>query len=212
MFGRRGLLRKTKNHLNGIFEGKYENEKFWNNFGKNYYEKYEKNKKEWVKEQEILLVDHLKEYEFDSVLEFGCGYGRLTKVLCENFSIKTYNAFDLVPEQIENAKKYCKDLDVQFKVSSINDFKSTEKFDLVVGPEILLHIEPNDIEFVIKKMSSFANKFFMATASPYNPDAIIHRGTHTFYHNYKKIYDIVGLPQPKIIPVNDINEIQFISL
>ena len=38
MFGRRGLLRKTKNHLNGIFEGKYENEKFWNNFGKNYYE------------------------------------------------------------------------------------------------------------------------------------------------------------------------------
>ncbi len=52
----------------------------------------------------------------------------------------------------------------------------------------------------------------MATASPYNPDAIIHRDTHTFYHNYTKIYDMIGLPKPKIIPVNHINEIQFISL
>ena len=33
-----------------------------------------------------------------------------------------------------------------------------------------------------------------------------------FKNNYKEIYDIIGLPQPKIIPVNDINEIQFISL
>ncbi|MBT5201609.1 MAG: hypothetical protein HOK63_03000, partial [Thaumarchaeota archaeon] len=53
-----GLLRKMKNYSQ-ILNKKYENEEFWKKFGVEYYDKY-KNKKEWVKKQEILLVEHLK--------------------------------------------------------------------------------------------------------------------------------------------------------
>jgi len=204
-----GLLRKAKNYSQ-VFGKKYENEDFWKKFGVEYYDKY-KNKKEWVKKQEILLIEHLKTLEFDSVLEFGCGFGRTAKILSENFPIQKFNAFDLSSHQIENAKKYCEGLNIKFMTSSLKDFDTNEKFDLVFGPEILMHIEPKDIEFVIKKMMSFANKYFIATIFPYKSQKI-HQGTHTFYHDYEKIYEKIGLPQPTIIPVDRINEIHIIDM
>lgn len=210
IFGGRRILRKTKN-LFQVVGKKYQNEQFWKEFGKQYYDKY-KNKKSWVIKQEELLLAELKKLEFNSVLEFGCGFGRLTKLLTDNFEIKNYTAFDISEKQIENAKKYCGDIGIQFQVSSIKDFSTDKKFDLVVGPEILLHIEPKNIEFVIKKMSGFATKYFIQTGSPYSPDQKIHRATHTFYHDYKTIYQKIGLPKPFIIPVNEINEIHIITL
>jgi trans-aconitate methyltransferase len=211
-----GLLRKAKN-FSQVFGKKYENEDFWKKFGIKYYDNY-KNKKEWVKKQEILLIEHLKTLEFDSVLEFGCGFGRTTKILSENFPIQKFNAFDLSSHQIENAKKYCEGLNIKFMTSSLKDFDTNEKFDLVFGPEILMHIEPKDIEFVIKKMMGFANKYFIATVFPHKSQKIhrgtqkIHRGTHTFYHDYEKIYEKIGLPQPTIILVDGINEIHIIDM
>ena len=211
-----GLLRKAKN-FSQVFSKKYENEGFWKKFGIEYYDNY-KNKKEWVKKQEILLIEHLKTLEFDSVLEFGCGFGRTAKILSENFSIQKFNAFDLSSHQIENAKKYCEGLNIKFMTSSLKDFNTNEKFDLVFGPEILMHIEPKDIEFVIKKMMGFANKYFIATVFPHENQKNhrgtqkIYRGTHTFYHDYEKIYEKIGLPQPTIIPVDGINEIHIIDM
>ena len=207
-FGGHGILRKGKNIFQ-VFNKKYENEDFWKKFGIEYYDKY-KDKKEWVKKQETLLVKHLKTLEFDSVLEFGCGFGRTTKIFCKNFSIQKYHAFDLSSHQIDNAKKYCDGLNIKFMTSSINDFNTIEKFDLVFGPEILMHIEPKDIEFVIKKMSSFTNRYFIVTVFPHSTQKI-HRGTHTFYHDYEKIYKKIGLPKPQIILVDQINEIHIID-
>ena len=56
-FGGHGILRKGKNIFQ-VFNKKYENEDFWKKFGIEYYDKY-KDKKEWIKKQETLLVKHL---------------------------------------------------------------------------------------------------------------------------------------------------------
>lgn len=204
-----GILRKLRD-LKQISGEKYENEKFWKQFGEKYYDNY-KNKKDWVQKQEVLLVENLKKLEFDSVLEFACGFGRTAKVFSENFAIKKFHAFDLSPHQIEHAKKYCKGFDIKFMTSTINDFESDEKFDIVFGPEVLMHIEPKDIEFVIKKMSSFTKRYFIVTVFPFKNQKI-HKGTHTFYHDYEKIYEKIGLPKPTIIPVDNINEIHIIDI
>lgn len=204
------LLRKTRDLKQRIGK-KYDNEQFWIAFGENYYDKY-KNKKDWVKQQESLLLPELKKLDFNSILEFGCGFGRLTKILAENFNLTKYDAFDISKGQIDNAKKYCSGHKINFSVGSIADFQSDFTYDLVLGPEILLHIEPKDIEFVIQKMSRFASKYFIQTGSPYNPHQKIHKATHTFYHDYESIYQRVGLPKAKIIPVNDINQIHILEL
>jgi len=182
------------------FGEKYENEKFWKEFGINYYDKY-KNKKDWIEKQEFELLRFLKTKEFNSVLEFGCGFGRVTKVLCENFNIQKYLAFDISPHQIENAKKYCEGMNVLFQVSSIKEFESNDKFDLVIGPEILMHIEPKGIDFVMQKMENYSKRYFMWTGSIFDPDAKIYRATHTFSHNYKEICEKLETPNLTIIPV-----------
>ena len=85
------------------------------------------------------------------VAEFGCGFGRITKLVLENFPIKRYVAFDLSPDQIPNAKKNCNSFDVDFHVSTIQDFEYKEKFDLVFGSEVLLHVKPSNIHKIVLK-------------------------------------------------------------
>lgn len=55
------------------------------------------------------LHHYLKKISFNSVLEFGCGYGRITKLILDNFSLNYYTAFDVSPHQLYNAKKECSD-------------------------------------------------------------------------------------------------------
>ena len=73
------------------------------------------------------LHHYLKKISFNSVLEFGCDYGRITKLILDNFSLNYYTAFDVSPHQLYNAKKECSDHKVDFQLSSIEQFKSEKK-------------------------------------------------------------------------------------
>ena len=77
--------------------------------GKTYKEQFRYNKKFELQEQ--ILIDYLKKNIIITssltVLEVGCGFGRITKLLLQNFpNIREYLAVDLSPHQIENAKQY----------------------------------------------------------------------------------------------------------
>ena len=57
--------------------------------------------------QEEFLLSHLNGISgsFKSVLELGCGFGRITKLLLTNYNnITEYLAVDISSDQIENAK------------------------------------------------------------------------------------------------------------
>ena len=58
--------------------------------------------------QEQILVEYLrKNISFSTVLEVGCGFGRITKIILSNFpEVTEYVAVDLSPDQIENARNY----------------------------------------------------------------------------------------------------------
>ena len=160
--------------------------------------------------QEQILLDYLKSITpFSTVLEVGCGFGRLTKIILSNFpEIKEYTAVDLSPHQIENAKKYVRseifgrNLSLKFIVSEILSLDIDRKFDLVIASEVLLHILPAEIDNVISKLVRLSNEHVI------NIDyyqEIIPKGlaSHNFAHEYEKIYraipDIIRLKRIPIV-------------
>ena len=103
---------------------------YWLKHGRTYKDDFRYNK--LFELQESVLIDHLKQNttSFTSVLEIGCGFGRITKLILTNFEgISEYQAIDISPEQIQNAKQLMKDQKEVFK-NGIN-------LDFAVGTSLL---------------------------------------------------------------------------
>ena len=160
-----------------------------------------------------MLIDYLKKNVSSpsTVLEVGCGFGRITKLLLLNFpNIKEYLAVDLSPHQIENAKEYVRpkeirkkegkaNLDIKFIVSDIQSLQVDKKYDLVLASEVLLHVLPSEINEVISKLVNLSNKH-VVNIDWYDEQTPKKIGPYYFIHNYEVIYKNI----PSITHVNRI--------
>ncbi len=185
--------RRLKRRVANIFGPQVDLEKFWLKKGKKYY-------KGEVKRWPLLEVpEYLKDIPFNSVLEFGCGTGTVTKLINDNFKVDDYVAFDISPDQIKHAKENCQKHQVDFHVSQIQKFTTDKKFDLVIGSAVLGHIHPNDIVGVIQKLLSYTKKHFIhVDAEPFQPiwdnyDPKHTRAIHTYRHDWNQIYRDINL-------------------
>lgn len=171
--------------ISTFLKGYHPNE-YWEKRGKVYLKEHVPDKFYYQQEKE--LVNYLKGINFDSVLEVGCGFGRITHTILSNFPEKKYVAIDLSEDQINNAKKLCKDFEnIEFIQSTIQDFKTTDKFDLVLGAEVLLHVPSDEIVPVIKKLVGHSNHHIINIDfnSKNIPKFLL---PHNFVHNYKELY------------------------
>jgi len=150
--------------------------------------------------QEEFLIKHLDDNIFtdnqsiESVLELGCGFGRITKLLTTRYSsIKEYLAVDLSPDQIENAKKYVDSTNnnLTFYLSDIQSLNTNnKKYDLVILSEVLLHVLPAEIDSLIKKIITLSKKHIV-NIDWYEdnlPSDYKKRATYNFIHQYETIY------------------------
>jgi len=155
------------------------------------------------KHQEILSkqwIESLKKLEFKTVLEYGCGFGWWTKLVLENFDIDEYVAFDISLGQINNAKKQGFDK-VKFYHSEILDFSTEQKFDLVLGVGVLMHVPKKQIVPSFQKLNSFSKKYMM-NMDAYYPVLEHRMARHCFNHNYEEIYTKeLGL-DVKVVPMD----------
>jgi putative sugar O-methyltransferase len=169
----------------------YVPKEYWLERGKVYKQEFQYNKK--FKLQEQMLIDYLKkQVSFSTVLEVGCGFGRITKLLLSNFpEITEYVAVDLSPEQIENAKKYVSGVDkrtaLRFIVSDIQSLELDSKYDLVIAPEVLLHILPSEIKDVIARLEGWSKRNIV-NIDWYEEEVPRKAAPHNFIHQYEEIY------------------------
>ena len=176
----------------------YNPSEYWHERGKVYKNNFKYNKNFYL--QEELIITYLNENVFTpdestkSVLELGCGYGRITKLLLTKFPtlIKEYFAVDLSPHQIENAKKYVDSNNDKliFSVSDIQSFDTNKKYDLVILSEVLLHVLPSEIDSIIKKILLLSDKHII-NIDWYEdslPQDYKIRATYNFIHQYESIY------------------------
>jgi SAM-dependent methyltransferase len=168
---------------------------YWLEKGKVYRQEFRYNKK--FKLQEQKLVEYLKRnISFSTVLELGCGFGRITKIILSNFpEVTDYVAVDLSPHQIENARNYVMGSDksgvLKFVISDIQSLEMNSKYDLVIAPEVLLHILPSEIKEVLVKMVGWSRKS-VVNIDWYEDVTPRKVAPHNFIHEYEKLYQ--GIP------------------
>src|SRR5215210_5991184 len=89
---------------------------YWLTRGKIYMSNFRYNKRFQL--QERMLIEYLRTIDFESVLEVGCGFGRITSKVIRNFPrIRDYLAVDLSPDQIRNAQEYIKPVEVNSNIN-----------------------------------------------------------------------------------------------
>ena len=172
----------------------YNPAEYWHERGKIYKKnfRYDKNKRL----QEEFLIAHLNNISgsFKSVLELGCGFGRITQLLLSNYNnISEYLAVDISPDQIENAKsllsssKLPNQVKLDFLVSDIQSLRLDKEYDLVLLSEVLLHILPEDIDSIIKKLITLSKKYII-NIDWYEDNPPKSQASHNFIHQYETLY------------------------
>jgi cyclopropane fatty-acyl-phospholipid synthase-like methyltransferase len=138
---------------------------------------------------------------FSSVLEIGCGFGRITKLVLSQFpDIQKYTAVDISSHQVKNAREYVKSvrrrIDVDFIVSDIKSLQVMEHYDLVIAAEVLLHMLPSEITEIITKIAGLSSHHIINVDYYQEKEASL--APHNFLHQYEKIYNAI----PSIRKVN----------
>lgn len=95
----------------------------------------------------------------ESVLDVGCGQGRLAAVLGEELPLALYTGMDIGEAQIAGTSKVRPD--GTFYLSSLQKFQSFEKWDLVICSEVLMHVPPADIELATGNLLALAGKWLI---------------------------------------------------
>jgi hypothetical protein len=106
--------------------------------------------------QEEQLMALLEVRDFASILEVGCGWGRITKLVHDRWPDKPYHAIDLSGEAIASARR--KVTGVTFDETTIQDFEADRTWDLVLAVEALMHVKPDEIEAVIAKLLALSTR------------------------------------------------------
>jgi SAM-dependent methyltransferase len=204
-------MNESLNHsTNTRLRTSYNPTEYWIQQGRTYKDKFNYNKE--FRLQEKMLLAYLKSIspKFRSVLEVGCGFGRITKLIVSNHpDIQRYVAVDLSPDQILNAEQYVRSGTDQnkangnglsFTVSDIQSLDLSDKFDLVLAAEVLLHILPSEIKGVMTELVNLSNRHIINI--DYYQEIMTTLAPHNFLHQYRNIYEeIPSVAEVKRIPI-----------
>lgn len=107
------------------------------------------------KETELILRSLLRQrIALQSVIDVGCGMGRLAKVLAEELPDVKYTGLDLGQEQLDGTREVRPD--GEFFLARLQDFIPDKRWDLAICSEVLLHIPPLDIKYAVLNLERLA--------------------------------------------------------
>jgi SAM-dependent methyltransferase len=112
-----------------------------------------------------LLIEELQEINgpISSVLDVGCGQGRLAAFLLDVLPAAKYSGLDLAESQLKGTLAVRPDAE-QFYLSTLQDFDATKhmgQWDLVIASEVLLHIPPFEVEKACNVLKAITGKYLI---------------------------------------------------
>ncbi len=122
-----------------------------------------------LRQQEAEFADLLASLPLDgvrSVLEIGCGYGRMTPVILDALpNVERYVCMDISHGQAAAARaglqEHPQSDRIGFVVSDVQSSTVQVKHDLVFAIEVLLHFPPEVVPGAVRSMQELAGSYFI---------------------------------------------------
>ena len=151
---------------------------YWRERGETYRSKF---RAERYAEQEAALEELLRPLEFQSVLEVGCGFGRIGAILHRLRPAIAYTGIDLSPAMLETAREELPG--AELLETSLEAFKPKNQWDLVIAVEVLMHVPPEGVVKAVRKLDRLAAAHIV-TLDWTTPLPRKRTAEHNFLHDY----------------------------
>lgn len=149
-------------------------------------------------DQERTLLDVLAGLEFDSVLEVGCGLGRITAML----QTDDLTAIDIGADQVAVTRDRVPTARVE--QARIQDYEPDRQWDLVLASEVLMHIPPADIQAVCDKLQRLSLRWVVTVdwTEPITRRVLPHNWLHDYRSLFGKVETVVPIGLQSIFVVH----------
>ena len=134
------------------------------------------------------LHDMILKQDIHSVLELGAGTGRMTKIMLKELpNIERYDAVDIkmVFNPTSDNKLSWINMDIMSKEFDI--VFGHMDYDLIFASEVFMHIKPEDIDYIISRLSKIGKQIINIDLA-FLPNDI----DWCFIHPYRIIYNHYG--------------------
>jgi SAM-dependent methyltransferase len=138
--------------------------------------------------QEAALRGVLASLDFASVLEVGCGFGRIGALVLDVRPAE-YTGLDLSPVMLASAARR---IDGTFVESTLTDFDPGRKWDLVIAVEFLMHVPPSDVEAAVRKLIRLSARHVVTLDWTVPLTKRTPVGAHNFRHDYVALLGDAG--------------------
>lgn len=136
--------------------------------------------------QAAALMDAVGRKQVSSILEVGCGFGRIGKLLTEKWPNASYTGVDISPDRIAEARANLPE-QATLIAADLLEFDTDDSFDLVVAVEVLMHVRPEHVEEAVERLQLWSHRHIYTVDwdTPIDKPA----AAHNFCHDY----DALGL-------------------
>ena len=159
----------------------YEPRHYWRTRGETYEAKFRAAR---YVDQEATIRDALRSLQFASVLEVGCGFGRIGAIVADVASDAKYTGIDLSPTLLASAAARLPD--GTFRETTLDDYRPVARtWDLVLAVEVLMHVLPVDMPTTIRKLLRLSKRYVLTVDWT---EPVPKPAAHNFRHDYGALW------------------------
>lgn len=166
---------------------------YWQQRGESYFE--EALPQDYHRLQERFLFEVLRagNLPMDRVLELGCGFGRITRLLARRFPRSSIHALDLSVDQLAHARQQCAGFrNITFNrhdLCSDDPFPAGE-FDTAIAVEVFLHQQAETVLTLYERLRDLV-RFIVHI--DWSEDWRWATPEHAWVHDYRRLFDQAAL-------------------
>lgn len=160
----------------------YDPEVYWAVAGDIYEETFDP---EPYKAQEAVIARALADLDWTTVLDAGCGFGRIGLLLQGIRPHGTYTGFDVSVAQIAACARRLPA--ARLSVDTLAGFVSADTYDLVTSVEVLMHNPASAIEEIVERLFKWSHGYVL-TCDWYEPGQEHTANQWNVHHDYPALY------------------------